>query len=388
MRQPYMTIGIERIEDIYDGGDLQRPHMTPPATASQAPPAPQAPQPRANTFIDPAILSMGQMNLGPSPQTTTNPAPQSQPNSSQKRDPQPAVPPTVRINDVERQATPPTLAQEISELSAGGEILRSYGDEGDTQGSQAQISQEGGAQRKKRRPRRQPKNGGDGEASGASPVKQNQAVRGKGWRQTPILQDTKSFQPYNSLKKGHRGRPSMGQDTGWASEDVTDVQEAGDFDFESENRKFDKHTIFDQMRKHDTIDDSARLVSHNRLPRPKPGTADGKNLHYTENVLDMPSAASANASKESQAPGQDFWNSEADDGVVNSGERLSGRELGMGSRQSSRRGDSKMSATRRSQSRKASAAASVAAAPTRVNSGVRCPLGDVALRQLRRRGLC
>ncbi|KAI0857927.1 YjeF-related protein N-terminus-domain-containing protein [Xylaria cubensis] len=191
-------------------------------------------------------------------------------------------------------------------------------------------------------------------ASNARPT--NQSI---GWRETPILQSTKSFQPFASLKKGRR-RAEPGADSGWASEDVTDVQEAGDFDFEGSLAKFDKRTIFDEMREQDRVDEADRLVSHNRLPRPKPGTAGGKNLHYTENVLD-PTPPAPKITKET--PG-DFWRSEADDDLINGGaETPSGRE---GSGRNSRlRGESRMSTTRRSQSRKASASA--IAGPSRVN---------------------
>ncbi|KAI8948242.1 YjeF-related protein N-terminus-domain-containing protein [Xylaria longipes] len=193
--------------------------------------------------------------------------------------------------------------------------------------------------------------------SSARPTNQN-----KGWRETPILQSTKSFQPFASLKKSQKRRTEAGADSGWASEDVTDVQEAGDFDFEGSLAKFDKRTIFDEMREQDRIDEADRLVSHNRLPRPKPGTAGGKNLHYTENVLD----ATPSAPKITKETPVDFWRSEADDDLVNGGaETPSGRE---GSGRNSRlRGESRMSTTRRSQSRKASAGA--IAGPSRVNSG-------------------
>lgn len=182
-----------------------------------------------------------------------------------------------------------------------------------------------------------------------------------------MLQSTPSFQPYNSLKKnGAKGKAA--NDNGWASEDVTDVQEAGDFDFEGGLAKFDKRNLFEQMRKEDKIDEAERLVSHNRQQRPKPGTAGGKNVHHSENVLDLqPSASKVVKEKAGKETANDFWNSEADEGVLNGVERLSGRE--MGSRQSSRRAESKMSASRRSQSRKASAVTS-GQGPTRVNSGV------------------
>ncbi|KAF3769670.1 YjeF N-terminal domain-like protein [Cryphonectria parasitica EP155] len=180
--------------------------------------------------------------------------------------------------------------------------------------------------------------------------------KGKGWRETPMLEDTSTFQPYKALRKS-----KINQD-GWASEDVTDVQEMPEFDFEGSLRKFDKRTIFDEMKEKDQIEEADRLVSHNR--KPKPGTAGGKNLHYTENVLETPTIEKPN-----KAPPDDFWKSEADDGAVNGSERLSGRELGMGSRQGSRRGEGKPAGKGRSQSRKASAA-TVGQAPSRTNSGL------------------
>lgn len=174
-----------------------------------------------------------------------------------------------------------------------------------------------------------------------------QKNHGKGWRNTPILQSTASFQPFKALKK------KGGADNGWASEDVT--EEMGEFDFENNLAKFDKQTIFDQMRKEDAVDEADRLVSHNRLP--KPGTAGGKNLHHSENVLDMASAAAP--------PAADFWNSEAD---VDGEEEKQAVEARNG--QAAHRSDSKSGPTRRSQSRKASTAAG-GQPMSRVNSGMR-----------------
>jgi enhancer of mRNA-decapping protein 3 len=173
---------------------------------------------------------------------------------------------------------------------------------------------------------------------------------GKGWRQTPILQNTSSFQPFKFINKNGKG----GADNGWASEDVT--EEMGDFDFENNLAKFDKRTIFDQMRREDVVDEADRLVSHNR--KPKPGTAGGKNLHYSENVLDQPSTNNA-----------DYWNSEAEvGGNDGASERHSGRDQRNG--QAARRAESKSGPSRRSQSRKASGTAA-GQTLSRVNSNVR-----------------
>ena len=76
---------------------------------------------------------------------------------------------------------------------------------------------------------------------------------------------------------------------GWATEDATDIQEMGEFDFVSNLSKFDKRELFNQLRKDDSTANEARLVNHNQVP-PRVGTLGGKNLHWTENVLDSPRA--------------------------------------------------------------------------------------------------
>ncbi|KAJ4391213.1 enhancer of mRNA decapping [Gnomoniopsis smithogilvyi] len=352
-------------------------------TASQHPPAPpQQPQQPKSAFVDPAILSMGKPPVRASPATA---APNNLP-SSAIASPSTAQPPfsmaphsgfsqlpngttqspvpKITVGHAQSDEAPQrVLVETMESLSMRAELadkpvemgLPADGGEQEDQDNQA-------SQRKNRRRNRQSKKGAtdnlDVEASPARGSRSGKKDKGKGWRETPILEDTAAFQPYKALR-----RTQATQD-GWASEDVTDVQEAGEFDFEGSLKRFDKKTIFGEMQEKDQVDESDRLVSHNRVPRPKPGTAGGKNLHYTENVLETPS----NLEKPSKTLPDDFWKSEADDGARNGSERLSGRELG--SRQSSRRGEGKAVAKGRSQSRKASTATVVGQAPSRTNSGL------------------
>ncbi|ORY59049.1 YjeF-related protein N-terminus-domain-containing protein [Pseudomassariella vexata] len=356
------------IEDIFDSSRM--PAVTNPsgagplgftAPSANAIPAPIVPSSNTPTFQDPAILSMGR---------------RPGPNIGEKRDPTP--PAITKITSLVKtleeapgndQHTPiKRLEESLGKLS----IVPPGPETGPETGPEAEVTPTApsapGARRKTRRKQKGSRSQPEGENTPVT-VKETdeaggQGGSGSGWRQTPILQSTKSFQPFASLKRGQKPNAD-----GWASEDVTDVQGAGDFDFEGNLTKFDKRNIFQEMRQQDKVDDAERLVSHNRLPRSKPGTAGGKNLHYSENVLDMPSTSSA-----AQAPGlvsklketpDDFWKSEADDTNMNGGERLSGRE---GSGRSSRlRGESRMS-TRRSRSRKASATQSILG-PSRINSG-------------------
>ncbi|KAL8923906.1 MAG: hypothetical protein Q9208_004343 [Pyrenodesmia sp. 3 TL-2023] len=138
--------------------------------------------------------------------------------------------------------------------------------------------------------------------------------RADGWGEPPFLQEhssTKKAHPLDApihraeqrLAKARRGRrhtPTEVRNNGWATEEATDIQDMGDFDFEGNLSKFDKRGVFEQIRQDDTTADEDRLVSFNRLPA-RPGTNGGKNLHYTENVLDSP-----------KPNGKVSWNDESD----------------------------------------------------------------------------
>lgn len=144
---------------------------------------------------------------------------------------------------------------------------------------------------------------------------QKRRGKAKGWRQTPLLEEITAETPSPRAGQGgqHAAKDTLKPATarfnkptpdhprprrrhyreeedqnGWATGDATDIQDMGDFDFEENLSKFDKRKVFDQIRQEDTTADEARLVSFNRLPAARTGTAGGKNLHYTENVLDSP----------------------------------------------------------------------------------------------------
>ncbi|KAF5681049.1 hypothetical protein FHETE_80 [Fusarium heterosporum] len=331
---PHLQVHAANIADLAEVKDDT------PATFAPAPAEPVAapiiskpqsqPQP---AFVDPAILSLGRP---PAPAT---------PSGSVARDPAPedasfelqAASISAAASTPGRPTPDHDLTGSVSNLAIS-ELVPESGN-GQSVENQATRS----AKRKNNNRRSRQSKPGKGQRV------EEDGLAGEG---SP---STSSFQPFNSLKKSAKGRKGM-LDNGWASEEVT--EEMGDFDFENNLAKFDKRTIFDQMRKEDQVDDASRLVSHNL--KPKPGTAGGKNLHYTENVLDLPSVTKKDA---------DFWNSEADDGL-NETERLSGRDVRSG--QSNRRADSKSGPSRRSQSRKASAVAISGGLPlSRVNSGVR-----------------
>ncbi|KAM0562534.1 hypothetical protein ACHAPJ_002224 [Fusarium lateritium] len=344
---PQMRIAVANIADL---SEIKR---NTPATHAPAPAepiaAPAFSQPSSQpAFVDPAILSLGRPPASATPSGSDLKAL----GTGDERLELQAAPISATTSTPGRPTPDHDLTGSVSNLAIGETVPEL----GNGQPAEPQATPRSAKKKNNRRSRQSKQGKGrraeeDGQAAEGSPA----SGRGKGWRQTPILQDTPSFQPFNYLKKSGKGRKGA-LDNGWASEDVT--EEMGDFDFENNLAKFDKRTIFDQMRKEDQVDDASRLVSHNR--KPKPGTAGGKNLHYTENVLDLPSAVKKDA---------DFWNSEADDGL-NGAERLSGRDLRSG--QSNRRADSKSGPSRRSQSRKASAVAIPGGLPlSRVNSGVR-----------------
>ncbi|RFU73434.1 hypothetical protein TARUN_8843 [Trichoderma arundinaceum] len=359
---PQIRIDASNIADLSevncDGPEPKPPAEKPPAqTYTRQQPPSQPPvqisnQPAQPAFVDPAILSLGRR-----PKSAASGKQKSVPEKDGDETDATAQPGVLYGIHVGRPSLDSgdehTIVASVKDLKIDPVVIPK-----DVSSSKSRPAQEASGptqQQQKKKARRHPKAHKDhlGETQAAVQTQGH----GKGWRQTPILQSTASFQPFSSLKRnGKHGKNLM--DNGWASEDVT--EEMGDFDFENNLAKFDKHKIFDQMRKEDQVDDASRLVAHNR--RPKPGTAGGKNLHYTENVLDMPPTTSA--------PNADYWNSEADVGA-NGSERLSGREPKNGG-QAARRPDSKTGGSRRSQSRKASTAVPIGGQPlSRVNSSLR-----------------
>ncbi|KAJ9193023.1 hypothetical protein DTO021D3_4975 [Paecilomyces variotii] len=171
----------------------------------------------------------------------------------------------------------------------------------------------------------------------------NTNPKAKGWRQTAFVepmypqasrtsaQEKMASMHSSGKRRKQRNLKSYAEDTnGWATEDATDIQEMGDFDFQSNLSKFDKRRVFDEIRNDDTTADEDRLVSFNRKARP--GTNGGKNLHYTENVLDSPPAK---------------WNSEAGETEeeVSDGKFSSGNYSGRDPSRTSTRPQSRKSST-------------------------------------------
>jgi len=118
--------------------------------------------------------------------------------------------------------------------------------------------------------------------------------RGKGWRQTPLLQPSPQSANSPQLSGGKKkSRREIDHDkevsqNGWATEDVTDIQELEEFDFEANHRLFDKKSVFEGLRMGDTTADEDRLVGHNKVPA-RPGTYGmglmGKALPCVGNLL-------------------------------------------------------------------------------------------------------
>ncbi|KAH9866134.1 hypothetical protein J1614_008698 [Plenodomus biglobosus] len=168
----------------------------------------------------------------------------------------------------------------------------------------AKRTRRGGKSRKKELAAQERKNGGEVSA-GPDTMKKG---KGNGWRNTPLLQDADQTRTpgviggrvglaaANASNRKTRRQQALEATNGWATEDATDIQELPEFDFQSNLSKFDKRTVFNQIRNEDTTADEDRLVSFNRLARP--GTHGGKNLHPTENVLDRKLKSTTNTSSE------------------------------------------------------------------------------------------
>jgi enhancer of mRNA-decapping protein 3 len=315
-------------------------------------PVAAVPVAKPKAFEDPAILSVGRK---PTPVTQT-PIPGPQWGSASMERTESTRTARAKDDRALKDITPAaTLVEPMQGLSVQ-EVEANGGAHGlilEELEAEAPISPEQPAAKAGRRPRRrkQGRRGADDSLQEPDVTPAKETTRSKGWRQTPLLEPNPSFQPFATLKrKNGRGREKI-DENGWATEDATDVQEMGDFDFAGNMAKFDKNSVFTQIQAEDSIAEEDRLVSHNRLPKAKPGTAGGKNFHYTENVLDVPNG------KASPKPKNDLWKSEAGESDVEErAERSSLRDTGSG--RQSRRAESKLATNRRPPSRKGSSIAS------------------------------
>ncbi|TGZ80520.1 YjeF N-terminal domain-like protein [Ascodesmis nigricans] len=86
-------------------------------------------------------------------------------------------------------------------------------------------------------------------------------------------------------RRNQRSRHDNGnyatEEEGWATEDVNDYK-ATEFDFQGNLDRFDKKTVFNQIKAEDTTAECDRLVSHNRIPTKQ---QPRKNFLNSENVL-------------------------------------------------------------------------------------------------------
>jgi enhancer of mRNA-decapping protein 3 len=265
--------------------------------------------PTPKTFEDPAILSVGKRPSALAATTCPINAPKANGNSRRQ---------SAALDQPKEDVITPAaiLVDPMKVLDLGNEVE-------DAAGNGPEVEQPVKARRRRRKHQAARKGDKENERPGgkeADVPTVTETERGKGWRQTPLLEPNPSFQPFHTLKRKSR----KGElDNGWATEDATDVQDMGDFDFAANLSKFDKRTVFEGIRTEDMTADKDRLVGHNRLA--KPGTAGGKNLHHTENVLD--------ALRDKPA-----WNSEADSEAEIGA--ISRRDTGSG--RTSRRAESRL----------------------------------------------
>ncbi|KAL5390582.1 hypothetical protein DPSP01_001657 [Paraphaeosphaeria sporulosa] len=308
--------------------------------APALPPAPPAVRPAPPPFVDPAILSMGKRtSAAPTPAQPPPGPPQEAPatpmkpmsavsaaslsqntspfvGASKKRSVRKPSAATLEgpfssldIADAEEQDSDDKTVKStlrrtsINKTRTGKPMDEPVAQPGARNEENGKRTRRGGKSRKKEVAAQEKRNGNDISSPDAK-----RKTKDNGWRNTPMLQDPEpqnrtpgviggsvGMQAASASNRKTRRQKAMDATNGWATEDATDVQDLPEFDFAANLSKFDKRTVFDQIRNEDTTADEDRLVSFNRLARP--GTHGGKNLHPTENVLDGRKLKSASGSE-------------------------------------------------------------------------------------------
>ncbi|TVY46715.1 Enhancer of mRNA-decapping protein 3 [Lachnellula cervina] len=314
------------------------------AVNENAAPTPGVPPPKAKAFEDPAILSVGKRPTPVLGSSARSSIPSHwQGNAMERTDSARTARDQRVLNDITPAAT--LVTSSVSPVEIGVDI--------DVAGlnlteleAEATKEEELPSIVKKTRTRRHRQRKKDALVKDGDVTPARETTKSKGWRQTPLLEPNPSFQPFATLR-GKKRRDGRMDENGWATEEATDVQDMGDFDFTSNLAKFDKHGVFNQIQAEDSVADEDRLVAHNRLPKTKPGTAGGKNLHHTENVLEVPSTAVKRG---------ELWKSEEGDSDLEDKASQRGSGSGRLSRRAKKdeRAESKLGMNRRPVSRKGS----------------------------------
>ncbi|KAI4282412.1 MAG: hypothetical protein L6R35_005419, partial [Caloplaca aegaea] len=294
-------------------------------------------KPSAQPLTDPAILSFDRVG------EPSNVTPTSSRLAREELHPPSSTNPTIpsETKPLDEASATATLTRPFSDLTLNGDISTGANPDQEVE----TPLKAGTGKRRRRRPTKTLKEDLQVQTEQASRTPEL-GRRGHGWGEPPFLQENTSSKKAHPLdapihraeqrlaqvRRGRRQNPTE-ERNGWATEDATDIQDMGDFDFQGNLSKFDKRGVFEQIRQDDTTADEDRLVSFNRLLT-RPGTNGGKNLHYTENVLESP-----------KPNGRVSWNDE-------SGSEISDDRFSSG--RSSRRNLSRAS-TRKPPSRKGSA---------------------------------
>ncbi|KAH8425233.1 mRNA decapping enhancer EDC3 [Aspergillus melleus] len=341
---PSYFIDATDIADLSLGSAVKGQSQNLPAakgdrSTTQAAPATQ------QQFVDPAILSFSKPPSKPISRTLEpenrplQPSLPNEPTVQQPRPPQvahaqPAAVLTEPFSSLELNVDGKTGSGGIPQVEERRESV--YGSRDEL--TPLQTPSQYAAKRSRRTGQKKTRQGGYPNAVNEHDGASNTNPKTRGWRQTAFVEPSdphliNSPQPHaekegtlNGRRRKKKNRGSYVEDpSGWATEDATDIQELGEFDFQSNLSKFDKRRVFEEIRNDDTTADEARLVSFNRRV-PKPGTNGGKNLHWTENVLDSPQESENEASEH-----------EPSDAKLSSG-TYSGRELSKARGQTSRKG--------------------------------------------------
>ncbi|KAI5304663.1 enhancer of mRNA decapping, partial [Ascosphaera pollenicola] len=294
---PVYQIEADSIADL----TLSSVARTTPAAAPVSEPASAS-----VSFQDPAIVSMKKPTAPPAqkpapsvkfPDQPVVPGPSTaqKPVQAQTLSPPPPPPPTL----LRRDGTKTLLTKSIEQLT----LKENYGADGRTSATVRQRTR--GANRSAKLPGQTHVRTTRSGAAAASNKKAD--YTGKGWRHTPLIEPAAvpDSPAVRKIRPRKARRNIVDDPNGWATEDATDIQELGDFDFASNLSKFDKSRVFDEIRNDDKVRKEDRLVSFNRRVA-RPGTNGGKNLHYTENVLDMDDNMN-------EAAVANQWKSEADE---------------------------------------------------------------------------
>lgn len=123
-----------------------------------------------------------------------------------------------------------------------------------------------------------------------SRVQQQGQRRGNGRAENQNQNQNQGQGQRQGRRQGNSSRESTASLGDWQDDDVKQIKNSADFDFQQSLSRFNKKDVFEQLKQQDEIDPGQRLVAVNKRGGEKGGASSGHKVNYEYDEMVIPNA--------------------------------------------------------------------------------------------------